>query len=119
MYVHWPQRSPMPTQAIRLPIGFDIPIALSHALLFSEGHHTFAATTGFPLPTKFPHEDTPEQRRAFLEQRWEEGGMPHTLPPTATGASSSRITAIAGGRTRWLNRRDPVRHLCEQWLPSD
>ena len=47
MYVHPPQRSPMPTQAIRLPIGFDIPIALSHALLFSEGHHTFAATTGF------------------------------------------------------------------------
>ncbi len=36
MYVHPPQRSLMPTQAIRLPIGFDIPIALSHALLFSE-----------------------------------------------------------------------------------
>jgi transposase InsO family protein len=29
----------------------------------------------------------------------------------ATGASRSRITAIAGGRTRWLNRGDPVRHI--------
>ncbi len=36
MYVHWPQRSPMPTQAIRQPIGFDIPIALSHAHLLGE-----------------------------------------------------------------------------------
>ena len=35
--------------------------------------------TGFPLPTKSPHEDTPDQRRAFLEKRWEEGGMPQSL----------------------------------------
>ena len=41
--------------------------------------HTFAAMTGFPLPAKFPEEDTAEQRRARLERRWEEGGMPHSL----------------------------------------
>lgn len=44
-----------------------------------EVRHTFAAMTGFPLPTKLPGEDTPEQRRARLQQRWEEGGMPHSL----------------------------------------
>jgi cyclohexanone monooxygenase len=41
--------------------------------------HTFAAMTGFPLPAKFPQEDTAEQRRDCLERRWEEGGMPHSL----------------------------------------
>jgi cyclohexanone monooxygenase len=44
-----------------------------------EVKHTFAAMTGWPLPTKFPHEDTTEQRRTYLEQRWEEGGMPQSL----------------------------------------
>ena len=47
--------------------------------------HTFAAMTGFPMPTKFPHEETPEERRAFFEQRWEEGGMPHSLLSTYKG----------------------------------
>ena len=48
MYVHRPQRSPMPTQTIRLPIGFDISIALSHALL-----HCEPATHGIDGARKF------------------------------------------------------------------
>ncbi len=50
-----------------------------HAEWREEARNTFAAMTGFPLPTKFPHEDTPHERRARLEKRWEEGGMPHSL----------------------------------------
>jgi cyclohexanone monooxygenase len=52
-----------------------------------EVKQTFAAMTGFPLPTKYPYEDTPEQRRAYLETRWEEGGMPQSLLASYKGVN--------------------------------
>jgi cyclohexanone monooxygenase len=58
-----------------------------HAQWREEVRHTFAAMTGFPLPTKFPHEDTSEQRRAFLEKRWKEGGMPQSLLSSYKGVN--------------------------------
>ena len=58
-----------------------------HAHWREEVRHTFAAMTGFPLPTKFPYEDTPEQRRAFLEERWKVGGMPQSLLSSYKGVN--------------------------------
>ncbi len=40
---------------------------------------TFSAMTGFPMPTRTVRDDTPEERRAYLEKRWEEGGMPQAM----------------------------------------
>ena len=63
----------------------------------NEVRGTFAAITGFPMPEKFPHEDTPEERRAWMQQRWEEGGMPHALLSTYKGVgideSANRVVA--------------------------
>ena len=44
-----------------------------------EVRNTFSAMTGFPMPTRTIHEDTPEERRTYLEKRWEEGGMPQAM----------------------------------------
>lgn len=63
-----------------------------HAEWREEVRQTFAAMTGFPLPTKFPHEDKPDQRRARLEQRWEEGGMPHSLLTSYKGVNVDEDT---------------------------
>ena len=38
--------------------------------------------TGFPMPTKSHHEDTPEERQAYFEKRWEVGGMPQSMLAT-------------------------------------
>ena len=76
------QRTPNYTSPARnRPLAPDEQTAFlaRHAEWREEVRGTFAAMTGFPLPTKFPHEETPEQRRARLERRWEEGGMPHSL----------------------------------------
>ncbi len=48
---------------------------------------TFAGITGVALPEKFPHEDTADARRSWMQQRWEEGGMPHALLSTYKGVS--------------------------------
>ncbi len=58
-----------------------------HAQWRDEVRRSFAAITGFSLPTKFPEEDTPEARLALLEQRWKEGGMPPALLATYKGIS--------------------------------
>ena len=47
-----------------------------------EAMRTFNAITDYPLPTRHHHEDTPEERRAYLEERWEEGGMPQAMLAT-------------------------------------
>ena len=47
-----------------------------------EAMRTFNAITDYPLPTRYYHEDTPEERRACLEERWEEGGMPQAMLAT-------------------------------------
>ena len=47
-----------------------------------EMRHTFSAMTGFPMPTKSHHEDTPEERQAYFENRWEVGGMPQSMLAT-------------------------------------
>ena len=47
-----------------------------------EMRHTFSAMTGFPMPTKSHHEDTPEERQAYFEKRWEVGGMPQSMLAT-------------------------------------
>jgi cyclohexanone monooxygenase len=44
--------------------------------------HTFAGMTGFPVPTRSHRDETPEQRREFLENRWREGGMPQSMLAT-------------------------------------
>ena len=44
-----------------------------------EVRNTFSAMTGFPMPTRTIHEDTPEERRTYLERRWEQGGMPQAM----------------------------------------
>ncbi|MBT6274018.1 MAG: cyclohexanone monooxygenase, partial [Chromatiales bacterium] len=43
---------------------------------------TFAAMTGFAVPTRSHRDETPEQRREFLERRWREGGMPQSMLAT-------------------------------------
>ena len=52
-----------------------------------EVRHTFSAMTGFPMPTKSHLEDTPEERRAYFERRWEEGGMPQSMLATYKGVN--------------------------------
>ena len=47
-----------------------------------EVKQTFNAITDFSPPTKFFHENTPEERRTYLESRWEIGGMPQALMET-------------------------------------
>ena len=67
------QRTPNYTSPARnRPLAPDEQSVLfaRHAEWREEARNTFAAMTGFPLPTKFPHEETPEQRRAKLEKRW-------------------------------------------------
>ena len=44
-----------------------------------EVRDTFTAMTGFPMPTRTVRDDTPEERRAYFEKRWEEGGMPQAM----------------------------------------
>ena len=39
-----------------------------------EALYSFAGMTGFPTPHKSVLDDTPEERRQYLEERWEEGG---------------------------------------------
>ena len=50
-------------------------------------HHTFNAMTGYSLPTKTIHEDTPAERREFFENRWEIGGMPQSMLSTYKGVN--------------------------------
>jgi len=50
--------------------------------------HTFSGVTGFPMPTKSHHEDTPEERRAYFEERWEEGGMLQSMLGTYTAVNT-------------------------------
>ena len=46
-----------------------------------EVRHTFAAMTGFPVPRSH-YDDTPQQRRKLLEERWQAGGMPQSMLAT-------------------------------------
>ncbi|MFT5172942.1 MAG: cyclohexanone monooxygenase [Gammaproteobacteria bacterium] len=46
-----------------------------------EVRHTFAAMTGFPVPRSH-YDDTPQQRRRLLEERWLAGGMPQSMLAT-------------------------------------
>ncbi len=76
------QRTPnYTTPACNRPLARDEQRAFNehHAQWRDEVRHSFAAITGFPLPTKFPDEDTQEERQALLERRWAEGGMPPAL----------------------------------------
>ncbi len=76
------QRTPNYTSPARnrpLETGEQAAFLARHEEWRADVRNTFAAMTGFPLSTKFVDEDTAEQRRAWLEQRWEEGGMPHSL----------------------------------------
>ena len=50
-------------------------------------HHTFNAMTGYSLPTKTIHEDTPAEQREFFENRWEIGGMPQSMLATYKGVN--------------------------------
>ncbi|MEQ9638532.1 MAG: NAD(P)/FAD-dependent oxidoreductase [Alphaproteobacteria bacterium] len=76
------QRTPNYTAPARnRPLDADEQSAFfaEHDKWRGEVKQTFAAMTGYPLPTRFPAEDSPAQRRAYLERRWEEGGMPQSL----------------------------------------
>lgn len=76
------QRTPNYTAPARnRPLDSDEQAAFNaqHDTWREEVRHTFAGMTGFPVPTKHPLDDSPEQRRAYLEQRWEAGGMPQSL----------------------------------------
>ena len=52
-----------------------------------EVHHTFNAMTGYPLPAKTIHDDSPQERRAFFEKRWEIGGTPQSMLATYKGVN--------------------------------
>ncbi|MCB1739748.1 MAG: NAD(P)/FAD-dependent oxidoreductase, partial [Gammaproteobacteria bacterium] len=76
------QRTPNYTAPARnrpLEPGEQAAFNARHGEWREEVRHTFAAMTGFAPPTKYPHEDSAEQRRAYLEARWAEGGMPQSL----------------------------------------
>ncbi len=53
----------------------------------AEVRHTFSGMTGFPMPTKSHLEDTPEERQAYFEARWEKGGMPQSMLATYKGVN--------------------------------
>ena len=55
-----------------------------------EVRDTFTAMTGFPLPTRTIHDDTPEERQAYFEKRWDEGGMPQSMLATYENITSDR-----------------------------
>ena len=55
-----------------------------HAEYYNKVRHTFSGVTGFPTPTKCLHEDTPEERLAYFEKRWKEGGMLQSMLGTYT-----------------------------------
>ena len=87
------QRTPQYTTPAR-----NRPIAPDEQRAFNEHRaewhevvqYTFSAMTGFPMPTKSHLEDTPEERRAYFEERWEEGGMPQSMLATYKGVNADQ-----------------------------
>jgi len=115
------QRTPNYTTPAR-----NRPLAEAEQREFNEHHvqwrgevrRSFAAITGFPLPTKFPEEDTPAARQVLLEQRWKDGGMPPALLATYKGISvDEKANAVVADFVRRKIReivKDPTvaRILC-------
>ena len=85
-----------------------------------EVYRTFSGMTGFPLPTRTVHEDTPEERRARLEARWEAGGMPAAMLTTYRDVPVDReandvVADFVRDKIREIVR-DP--EVAEKLLPS-
>ena len=87
------QRTPQYTTPARnrpMAPGEQRAFNVRRAQWHDEVRDTFTAMTGFPAPTRTVRDDTPEERRAYFEKRWEEGGMPQAMLATYENINTDR-----------------------------
>ena len=87
------QRTPQYTTPARnrpMAPGEQRAFNVRRAQWHDEVRDTFTAMTGFPAPTRTVRDDTPEERRAYFEKRWEEGGMPQAMLTTYENINTDR-----------------------------